>query len=68
MFSSHLFYARALTGDAAASDPAATRRAYALVSLSHPRLSYAGWTRFLRQATKSKPERAGLVFVEDPRG
>lgn len=68
MFSSNLFYARTLTGTAALSDPAATRRAFALVSLSHPRLSYDGWVRFLRRATRSKPARSGVIFVEDPRG
>ncbi|MDR4307268.1 hypothetical protein IHQ68_11625 [Chelatococcus sambhunathii] len=52
----------------ALSDPDATRRAFALVSLFHPRLSYERWTRYLRRATRPKPTRAGVVFVEDPRG
>ncbi|HEY0291807.1 MAG TPA: hypothetical protein VGC51_05645 [Hansschlegelia sp.] len=68
MFSSELFYARTLSARAAVSDPDATRRAFALVSLSHPRLSYEGWVRFLRRATRTKNGKAGVIFIEDPRG
>ncbi|WP_271168747.1 hypothetical protein [Hansschlegelia plantiphila] len=68
MFSSELFYARTLSATAAISDPDATRRAFALVSLSHPRLSYEGWVRFLRRATRTKSGKAGVIFIEDPRG
>ena len=68
MSSMKLFSARAVTAPAAVADPTVTRRAFALVSLSHPRLSYAGWVRFLRRASRGGSGRSGVVFVEDPRG
>jgi hypothetical protein len=68
MFNTGLFQARTLTGTEATADPAGTRRAFALASLSHPRLTYSGWLRFLRRATRPRSGRSGLILVEDPRG
>jgi hypothetical protein len=67
-YSDRPFCARTLNASAALADPLATRRAFALVSLSHPRLSYEGWVRFLRRATRSKRGTSGMIFIEDPRG
>lgn len=64
--SDRVFCARRL--NAALADPRTTRRAFALVSLFHPRLSYEGWMRFLRRVTRAKRGASGMIVIEDPRG
>ena len=49
-------------------DRTVMRRAFALVSLSHPHLSFGDWSRYLSRAARLDPRRAGLVSIEDPRG
>ncbi|RXF73194.1 hypothetical protein [Hansschlegelia zhihuaiae] len=68
MRSRDLFVARCLTSDDGDRGQEIARRAFALVSLAHPSLSFAAWTRYLRRATSSKDGRSGLVLIEDPRG
>jgi hypothetical protein len=46
----------------------AVRRAFALVSLRHPLLSFEGWLRYLRRAQNFDRTQAGVVAIEDPRG
>lgn len=63
-----VFVARTLCAETVLSDAAATRRAFALASLAHPRLTYGGWVRYLKRAARPNQDRTGIMFLEDRRG
>lgn len=62
------FIAKPLSAHDVAEDRAAMRRAFALVNLAHPRLTFEGWICFLKRAMRPSPSKSGVVFLEDPRG
>jgi hypothetical protein len=68
MWPNEFLSARRLSASTASLDDRATRRAFALVSLSHPHIGFAGWSRYLRRAGRLDPTKAGIFAIEDPRG
>lgn len=63
-----VFVARTLSAENVLSDAAATRRAFALANLAHPRLTYPGWVRYLKRSARPSRDRTGIMFLEDRRG
>lgn len=57
-----------LTAPGIRLDDRAVRRAFGLVSLRHPGLSFEGWEHYLRRAQHFDRTQAGVVAIEDPRG